>query len=139
MALFLLDTSTLTHFQRGHPRVIANHAAHATDTIAITTITVEETIGGWFALLQRARNNAQEAQASRSLADATGFLAQFPIYPVSEAMLDRFDRLVRLKLNVGTMDLKIAAVALELGGTVVTSNVLDFQRVNGLSWEDWAR
>ena len=61
MALFLLDTSALTLLQRGHQQVSANHAAHAADTVGITTVTVEESIGGWFALLRRAKTNAQEA------------------------------------------------------------------------------
>lgn len=43
-----------------------------------------------------------------------------------------------MKLNVGTMDLKIAAAALEFGGIVVTDNVRDFRRVPGLLWEDWS-
>ena len=79
-----------------------------------------------------------EAQAAQSLADAMFFLSRFPIYPVTEQALDRFDRLVNLKLNVGKMDLKIAAIALETGSTVVTNNVRDFNRVPGLLWENWS-
>ena len=138
MALYLLDTSTLTLLHRRHPRVTANHAAHAGEPIGITTTTVEESIGGWLALLRRVKTNVQKAQASQSLADAVAFLAYLPIYPTTESMLDRFDRLVSMKLNVGTMDLKIAAVALELGGIVVTQNVRDFRRIPSLSWEDWS-
>jgi hypothetical protein len=54
----------------------------------------------------RAKSNAQEAQASQALAAAIPFLAQFAVYPVTEPALDHFDRLVKLKLNVGKMDLK---------------------------------
>ena len=54
-------------------------------------------------------------------------------------MYDRFDQLVKLKLNVGSMDLKIAATALELGAIVVTQNVRDFRRVPGLLWDDWTQ
>ena len=42
------------------------------------------------------------------------------------------------KLNVGGMDLRIAAIALENNATVVTRNVVDFQRIPGLLIEDWA-
>ena len=66
------------------------------------------------------------------------FLARFAIYPLAEPILNRFDQLVRLRLNVGKMDLKIAAAALELGATVVTNNTRDFRRVPGLGWVDWS-
>lgn len=138
MAVYLLDTTTLTLLQRNHPRVAANLAAHAGDTVGITTVNVEEVIGGWFALLRKAKTHAQEARAAQDLAEAVSFLGRFRVYPVTEPALDQFDRLVQLKLNVGRMDLRIAAVALELGATVVTNNVRDFGRVPGLLWEDWA-
>ena len=137
MAVYLLDTTTLTLLQSGHPQVIASVAAHATDVIATTTANVEEVVGGWFALMRRAKTNAQTGRVAQSLASAMALLTRFQVFPTTEATLDRFDQLVKLKLNVGKMDLKIAAVALELGATVVTNNVRDFGRVPGLLWEDW--
>jgi tRNA(fMet)-specific endonuclease VapC len=138
MAVYLLDTTTLTLLQRGHPRVTASLAAHAGDTVGVTTVNVEEVIGGWFALLRRARTNAHAGQAAQSLADAVAFLRLFPVYPTTAPVLDRYDQLVRLKLNVGKMDLKIAAVALDVPATVVTNNTRDFGRVPGLRTEDWS-
>lgn len=137
MALYLLDTTTLTHLQRGHARATAALAAHAGDVVGVATVTVEEVVGGWLALLRRAKSNAQEARAAASLADAVTYLADFRVFPPTEAALDRCDALRKLKLNVGGMDLKIAAVALELSATVVTNNARDFGRVPGLVWEDW--
>lgn len=54
MALFLLDTTTLTHIQYGQPVVMANLAAHASDTICIASVNVEEVLGGWFNVLRQA-------------------------------------------------------------------------------------
>jgi tRNA(fMet)-specific endonuclease VapC len=138
MAVFLLDTTTLTLLQRNHPLISAALIRHSADIIGINTVNVEEVIGGWFALLKRTKTNNREAQAAQSLADAMSFLARFSIYPVTEQSLDQFDQLVRLKLNVGKMDLKIAALALVSSATVVTNNVRDFNRVPGLLWEDWS-
>jgi tRNA(fMet)-specific endonuclease VapC len=46
--------------------------------------------------------------------------------------------LVEAKLNVKRNDLRIAAVALELGAAVVTRNRHDFDRVQGPKIEDWS-
>lgn len=39
---------------------------------------------------------------------------------------------------IGPYDLLIAAQSLRTGATLVTANVAEFQRVKGLSWQDWA-
>ncbi|MBV9492460.1 MAG: type II toxin-antitoxin system VapC family toxin [Verrucomicrobia bacterium] len=38
---------------------------------------------------------------------------------------------------IGPYDLLIAAQALRAGATVVTANLSEFARVDGLSWQDW--
>jgi tRNA(fMet)-specific endonuclease VapC len=138
MAVYLLDTSTLTLLQRGNTRVNSALAAHAGDTVGVTSVTVDESLGGWYSLLRKSKIPSDEARAHALLADAVGLLAQFPIFPLTEAALNRFDQLVRLKLNVGRMDLRIAALALEMAATLVTNNAADFRRVPGLIWVDWS-
>lgn len=139
MAAYLLDTTTLTHLQASHPAVTANLAAHAGDAVGVSAVNVEESLGGWYARSRQARTNAAEAAASQLFAAAVGFLAKFPIHPLTEPILDRYDRLRKLRLNVGRNDLKIAATALELGAVVVTNNATDFGRIPQLVWEDWTR
>jgi len=55
-----------------------------------------------------------------------------------EAAAAEFERLQRSRIRIGTMDLKIAAIALSRGATVLTRNLKDFSRVPGLRAEDWA-
>jgi tRNA(fMet)-specific endonuclease VapC len=138
MAFYLLDTTTLTLLRRGHPRVSAAVVAHSGDTVGVTSVNIEEVLTGWYTRIRRARTNAAVAAASVLLAEAVTLLGRFPIFPLTEPALDRYDLLVRLKWNVGGMDLKIAALALELGATVVTNNARDFGRVPGLAWADWS-
>lgn len=63
---------------------------------------------------------------------------RYPLLPFSLAAIQRFQQLRSLRLNVGLMDLRLAAVALENNLTVVTRNVRDCGRVPGLQTEDWS-
>ena len=65
-------------------------------------------------------------------------LSGLPIVTFSEAAIARYNALLAMKLNVGKMDLRIAAIALEEGATVVTRNLRDFQRVPELLCVNWA-
>jgi tRNA(fMet)-specific endonuclease VapC len=40
-------------------------------------------------------------------------------------------------MPIGPYNLLIATQALRLGATMVTANVSEFGRVDGLSWQDW--
>jgi tRNA(fMet)-specific endonuclease VapC len=54
-----------------------------------------------------------------------------------EAAAVRFQALKKSKVRVGTMDLRIAAIALVHDATVVTGNLSDFRRVPGLKVLHW--
>jgi tRNA(fMet)-specific endonuclease VapC len=43
-----------------------------------------------------------------------------------------------MRLRLGTMDLKIAAIARANDATLLTRNTTDFQKVPGLRFEDWS-
>lgn len=58
--------------------------------------------------------------------------------PSSRSRLVRYSALKKQKLNVGGNDLKIAAIALEVGATVATRNRRDFARIPGIVTEDWS-
>jgi len=106
--------------------------------LATTVINVEEQLSGWYALLRSTTQPNQVARAYQRLADAIPFLARFTILPFPEPAQLRFQHLMSLRLNIGRMDLRMAAIALEHAATVVTRNVRDFRRVPGLVIEDWS-
>lgn len=139
MALYLLDTDTLSLLQRDHPKVVAAVAAHAApDVIALSTVSIEEQIDGWSKLARSARTPQQHEFASQLLAAIAPTWGRFPPVATTVPALARFDQLRKAKLNVGANDLRIAAITLELSATVVTRNRRDFGRVNGLQIEDWS-
>jgi tRNA(fMet)-specific endonuclease VapC len=139
VSVFILDTDTLSLIQHNNAIVLAAVAAAQSggDTVGITAVTVEEQINGWFRAFRAAKNHTQLAQASQLFSLAVPLWASFPIYPLTEQALARFDGLVARKLNVGKMDLRIASIALEPGATIVTHNLRDFGRIPGLPVVDW--
>ena len=63
---------------------------------------------------------------------------RFGVLPFTVPAILRFEQLRAMRLNIGLMDLRIAAGTLENGLTVVTRNQTDFGRVPGLLAVDWS-
>ncbi len=137
MSLYLLDTDTLSLLQRNHPVVLRHVAAVPATDVAITVITVEEQLSGWYSELRRARKSDEIAQVYLRLTNAVKALATLTVLTFPEAAVNRYFALLKMRLNIGKMDLRIAAIALEHGARVVTRNRRDFQRVPNLAIEDW--
>ncbi|HVK12177.1 MAG TPA: type II toxin-antitoxin system VapC family toxin [Gemmataceae bacterium] len=134
----LLDTDIISLWAVRHPVVVARVNAQPAGTVATSVMTLEEQLTGWLTALRRATANDQRAKAYDRMTLTTTALGRFPIVSVSEAALDRFDLPRAARLNVGPYDLRIAAIALELGATVVTRNLRDFNRIPGPTCEDWS-
>lgn len=138
MIRYILDTDILTLLQERHPVVLARIAGEHPDESAITILTVEEQMSGWYRQLRRAKSPAALAKAYAFLTSTVRSLAKLPIVSFGESAILRAKTLSSQRLNVRKTDLSIAAIALELGATVVTRNVRDFRRVPGLTVEDWS-
>lgn len=67
MNLYVLDTDTLTLFQEGHPKVRERAGAVPAAEIAISVISVEEQLSGWYAQLRQAKRPDRLAWAYRRL------------------------------------------------------------------------
>ena len=138
MPAFILDTDILSLYQRGQPQVGSAVAAHAVKSVGVTVITIEEQVVGWINAARQSKRPDRRAWAYQGLADAAASLEQFVILGYSEPAMLRYDVLRKLKLRIGGQDLRIAAIALEVGATVVTKNRIDFARIPGLTIVDWS-
>jgi tRNA(fMet)-specific endonuclease VapC len=136
MTKYLLDTDSYSHWQRNHPIMLAAMASHDTDVLAITIITVEELWDGWRAYLRKARQPDDLGIGYDRLTGTIRDLVPWNIRSFSAPCVHRFQTLKRMRLNVGSNDLRIAAIALELQAVVVTRNIADFRRVPGLNYEN---
>ena len=65
------------------------------------------------------------------------FFACFPILGFDDKAAAEFNRLRKQKIRIGTMDLKIAAIALVNDALLLSGNSRDFRQVSGLRVENW--
>src|SRR5438552_1333945 len=112
MSLFLLDTDTLSLLEQSHPTVLQHVNQHPVADVAVSTVTIQEQVLGFQAALSRARTRQQVVLAHDKLSSRLlPVWGRFPVLPFPEEALLRFEQLRTLRLNVGLMDLRIAAVA----------------------------
>ena len=135
---YMLDTDTLTLLQRQHPVVVRAFQQVAAQDVLVSVISVEEQLSGWYTQLRRARSVEQLAEIYRRLTETIRVLGQFDLVTCSEAAIRRYQQLKKLKLGVGSWDLRIAAIALEEDAVLVTRNRRDFGLIPGLRCEDWS-
>src|SRR5207302_7680394 len=103
--LFVLDTDILTLFERKHPTVVAKVAEHDAAQIAISVVTVEEQLSGWYTQLRQAKRPDRVAWAYRHLAATIRFLRHVQILDYDEGAINRYEELKRLRLKTRKMDL----------------------------------
>ena len=125
-------------YRLGYPKLAARIVAEPHRAITAAVITVEKHLTGWQAYLRQAKSDAQRAVAYQNLTDSVRTLSDMHIVTFSEAAIRRSNVLVAMKLNIGKIDLRIAAIALEEDAVAVTRNLRDFGRVPGLACENWA-
>jgi tRNA(fMet)-specific endonuclease VapC len=136
--LYLLDTDILTSYQQGHPLVCQHASAvQSPDEITLSVISVEEQLSGWYTLLRRAKGPDDLSKVYQHLTDAVNFIAHFRVVSFSKPAIHRFDQLKAQKINIGGYDLRIAAIVLEVGATLVTHNTSHFVQIPGLQFVDW--
>src|SRR6266446_5763370 len=105
MSLHVLDTDTLSLLQEGHAAVLARVVACAAEDLAITVVSVEEQLSGWYRRLRRAKKPEELANVYDRLTTAVRSLSRLPILSFSEAAIGRAKALQASKLNVRKMDL----------------------------------
>ena len=139
MSLYIFDTDIFTHYRHGHPVVIRRIVQYVGHRLALSVPSVDELVSGWHTAMRRPRVTQSQMEYFQSqYAEVIELMAGWEILPMTAASLARHAALMAARLNVKSPDLRIAAVALEEGGIVVTRNLRDFRRVPGLVCEDWS-
>jgi tRNA(fMet)-specific endonuclease VapC len=133
--IYLLDTNILIYLIKQRPPRVAERINQlpGSDQLAMSFVT-------WAELLQGAAGSERRVVVERQL-DALARQVEV-LYPqdacICSYYAEQATALRRAGTPIGANDLWIASHALALGATLVTHNLREFSRVNGLTLVDWA-
>ena len=141
--MVILDTDHLTVIQRQNApsfSILSARLRHLpASEICTTIVNVEEQMRGWLAMVRRSKKAQQEILAYRQPHELFGFFAEIPVFDFDESAGERLTQLRRSRIRLGSMDLKIAAIALSRQATLLSRNLGDFRQVPALKVEDWTQ
>ena len=138
MPTYILDTDTVTRQQASHPAIIRRLEQIPPTLVFTIVITLREQLRGRLAVVDRATEDVVLVRAYQQLQATVDYFKQVYLLPFTIEAAAQLQRLRAQKARVGTQDLRIAAIALSVGGVLVTSNRHDFAKVPGLQIEDWS-
>ena len=128
---YMLDTNICIYaIKHRPPQVLKQLRAHAAEGLGISSISVAELFFG-----------AKKSGSLKNLAALKHFLEPLEIADFDLHAAQSYGHVRKLLEQSGTpigpLDTQIAAHALALNATLVSNNVREFSRVNGLSLENW--
>lgn len=112
-------------------------ASHPRTDLILSVVRFHEQILGCHTYVSRARTAADIVRGHGMLGRLLSDYSAAAVLPFNAAAATAFDGLVAQRVRIGTMDPRIASIALANGLVLVTRNVTDFRRVPGLTTEDW--
>ncbi|MDQ0464497.1 tRNA(fMet)-specific endonuclease VapC [Caulobacter ginsengisoli] len=131
MLRYLLDTNLCIRVLRDRPVSLRDRFNSDADSLCISTVVLTELLHG----------AAKSARPEHNRREVENFAARIDVLPFDAAAAahaaDIRAVLERRGLTIGGYDLLIAGHARSRGLIVVTGNLGEFGRVEGLRYEDW--
>lgn len=129
---FLLDTNTCIRYLNGRSESVRRRLEGLRpEEIALCSVVKAELYYG----------AAKSSRPEQNAANVQRFASRFISLPFDDAAAEVYGRirasLERVGTPIGPLDFLIAAIAMAHEATLVTNNVDEFSRVEGLTWEDW--
>lgn len=139
--MYLFDTDHLTVlWYASGPEfecLMKNVQQNIRDPIHVSIVSFHEQIRGWLAKINHSSSSSGVVNGYEKLEQVLANFAQTQMLGFSTIASETFQRLRSQSIRIGTMDLRIASIAIANGLTLLTRNVVDFERVPGLKIEDW--
>jgi tRNA(fMet)-specific endonuclease VapC len=138
---YLLDTDHISILQRQagaeYATLLMRLAQYPPTDLACSIISFHEQMLGCHTYISQARRIDEVVRGYGMLAQVLQDFTEALVIPFDAAAAVVFEGLVGQRVRVGTMDLRIAAIALSQGMVLVTRNTSDFRRIPGLRIENW--
>jgi tRNA(fMet)-specific endonuclease VapC len=129
--LYLLDSNIIIYAQRGHANVLKRMGDAGPDRIVLSSLVVAELAYG----VEKSTHKERNQLALQNL------LSTFNVqdWDASAAWLyaSHYHRLRTAGTTIGILDLQIGCHALALNAVCVTNNTREFERIEGLTLENW--
>ena len=103
----------------------------------VSVISFHEQASGWNTYLSRAKTPRDIIRAYQMFERVLGDFSTRQVLPFDEAASEVFESLKKQRVRVGTLDLRIASIAIAKQLTLLSRNLKDFLKVPGLDVEDW--
>jgi tRNA(fMet)-specific endonuclease VapC len=127
---YLLDTNICIHFFRGKFNLIDKLTEIGIENFAISEITYAELIFG--------AENSTDPQKNHSLIEQ--LINQITILPIFNSILQYGKQKTKLRKQgkmISDFDLLIGCTAIENNLVIVTENISEFKRIDGIRIENW--
>jgi tRNA(fMet)-specific endonuclease VapC len=128
----IFDTSEIIEIERKSHDIYSVTEGRGDESFGISVITVAELLHG----VERANT---EARKIKRQAFVEKVIEYFPVFPfdisVSRTYAKLWASLASQGITIGSHDLIIAATALSMDYTIITANIRDFRKIEGLKLE----
>lgn len=141
--MIILDTDCLSLLNREHllesSKLRQRLDSFPPDEIFTTIITFEEQMRGWLAVIAKAKNVQQQIFGYERLHRSLEAYRNTTVLDYNENAAKIFQELRSNKIRIGTMDLKIASIAISCKAILISRNLKDFEEVPNLVVKDWTK
>lgn len=109
------------------------------DEIFTTIITFEEHMRGWLSFVAKAKTPEQQVYAYQKLHRFLESYRNTAVLEFDQNSAEIYKNLKSQKIRIGSMDLKIASIAISRKAILVSRNLKDYEQVPNLVVNDWTR
>ena len=131
--MYLLDANIVSYWMRGDRSLMDKIRSHSPSDLSLSTITLAEILYG----IEKSPVKKKERRTK-----IERICSQLEIHPFDEPAAEKYGlvraRLEREGLIISERDLQIASIAMANRLCIVTHNTKEFNRIKGLTVEDWA-